>query len=328
MMFSQTLKLWPMALLLPFAQGLSVEISQDFPQGSEVENLALRPSGSVIATVYTFPHIYEVDVVEYSTPQLLHTFHNTSGACGIAASSEPDVYYVLTGNFSFETLGPAPGSYAIHRLSFDKCGQPIVKELATLGDISQPNGMIAVPNTPYVLIADSREGYVYRLNIKTLQLDTYFDHPLLKPKPTQGVVFDVNGVKLSKGFLYFSNTNQQIVARISASGTELRLEGSPEIVASQTPVDDFVVNDLTGDVYVAEQDPVNGLGFVSSSAYGSVPKTIVGGPNSTSLLGPTAAIWAKGAMGRSLIVSVTGGFAQFVTENYTGGGKLAVVHLE
>ena len=90
--------------------------------GSEVENLALRPSGSAIATVYTFPHIYEVDVAEYSTPKLLHTFYNTSGACGIAASSEPDVYFVLTSNFSFETLSPVPGSYAIHRLSFDKGG--------------------------------------------------------------------------------------------------------------------------------------------------------------------------------------------------------------
>lgn len=117
MMFSQLLKLGPMALLLPSAQGLSVEISQDFPLGSEVENLVLRPSGSVIATVYTFPHIYEVDVVEYSTPKLLHTFRNTSGACGIAASSEPDVYYILTGNFTFEDLSPVAGSYAMHRLS-------------------------------------------------------------------------------------------------------------------------------------------------------------------------------------------------------------------
>lgn len=318
--------LWHAILLFPAVQGLSVEITADFPLGPEVENLALRPSGSALATVYTFPHIYEVDVAEYSIPRLLHTFHDTNGACGITASSEPDVYFVLTGNFSFETFNPEPESYAIHRLSFDKCGKAVVKELSPLA-IAQPNGMINVPNTPFVLIADSRGGFVYRFNIETLQLTTYFDDPLLKPKPIQGVVFGVNGVKLSNGFLYFSNTNRQIVARIKATGTEKRLEGSPDIVAVRTPVDDFTVDDITGDIYIAQQGAASGLGFVSRVAYGSQPKTIVGGPNSTTLLDPTAAIWAKDAMGKTLIVSVTGGFEQFVTADYTGGAKLTVVHL-
>lgn len=326
-MFLSIFRFWPVVLLFPAVQGLSVEITQDFPLGSEVENLALRPSGSALATVYTLPHIYEVDVPEYSTPKLLHTFHNTSGACGIAASSEPDVYFVLTGNFSFQNFSPVPGSYAIHRLSFSKRGKPIVKELAPLGDISQPNGMIAVPNTPYVLIADTRGGYVYRFNTETLRLTTYFDDPLLKPNLTQDAVFGVNGVKLSKGFLYFSNSNQQIVARIKASGKESRLEGSPEVVALQTPVDDFIVDDITGDLYVTEQGAINGLGLVRRNAYGSKPKTIVGGPGSTTLLAPTAAIWAKKAVGRTLIVSVTGGFEQFITQDYTGGARLAVIHL-
>ncbi|KAH7111188.1 hypothetical protein EDB81DRAFT_671530 [Dactylonectria macrodidyma] len=327
-MYPSIFRFWPAVLLFPAVLGLSVEITQDFPLGSEVENLALRPSGSALATVYTFPHIYEVDVSEYSTPKLLHTFHNTSGACGIAASSEPDVYFVLTGNFSFHTFSPVPGSYAIHRLSFSKRGKATVKQLAPLGDISQPNGMIAVPNSPYVLIADTRGGYVYRFNTETLQLTTYFDDLLLKPKPTQGSgVFGVNGVKLWKGFLYFSNSNQQIVARIKASGKESRLEGCPEVVALQTPVDDFIVDDITGDLYVTEQGAINGLGLVRRNAYGSKPKTIVGGPGSTTLLAPTAAIWAKEAVGRTLIVSVTGGFKQFVTQDYTGGARLAVVHL-
>jgi hypothetical protein len=187
--------------------------------------------------------------------------------------------------------------------------------------------MIHVPDTPYVLIADSRGGFVYRFDTETLQLTIYFDNPLLKPAPINGIVFGVNGLKLSRGYLYFSNTNQQIVARIKASGREVHLEGDPEIVALHTPVDDFIVNDLNGDVYIAEQDPINGIGFLSHDCYGSEPTTSVGGPNSTALLGPTAAIWAKGAEGQTLIVSVTGGFEQFVTKNFTGGGKLATVHL-
>ncbi|PVH91034.1 hypothetical protein DM02DRAFT_546593 [Periconia macrospinosa] len=327
-MSAHTLRFWLVAILLPAVHGLLIEAGRDFPLGSEVENLALRPSGSVLATVYTSPHIYEVMHSPDSTPRLLHVFQNTTGACGIAESSTPDVFFVVTGNFSFQTPGPTPGSYAIHRLAFEKCGRPIVEEIAALGTIAQPNGMTAVPNTPYVLIADSYGGFVYRFNTETLQLTTYFDHPLLKPQPVAGILFGVNGVKLSRGHLYFSNSNQQIVARIKATGTEVALDGGPEIVAISTPADDFIINDLNGDVYIAQSEPVNGIGFVSKEAYGSAPITIAGGPNSTALLGPTAAIWAKGAVGQTLIVSVTGGFEQFFTKNYTGGGKVAIVHLE
>jgi hypothetical protein len=326
-MFACTLSFWLMAILLRTIQGLRIDSSGYFPLGSEVENLSQRPSGSVLATVYTFPHLYEVAPGPNSIPKLLHVFPNTTGACGIAESSTPDVFLVLTGNFSFDT-GPAPGSYAIHRLSFDTCGKPIVKELAALGTTVQPNGMTAVPCSPYVLIADSVGGFVYRFNTNTLQLTTYFDHPLLKPQPVNGITFGVNGVKLSRGYLYFSNTNQQIVARIRATGTEKVLEGHPEIVASPTPADDFIVNDLNGDIYIAESEPLSGIGFVSNDAYGSAPIIIAGGPNSTDLVGPTAATWAKGAVGRTLLVSVTGGFEQFVTKNFTGGGKVATVHLE
>ncbi|KAH7000806.1 hypothetical protein EDB80DRAFT_724489 [Ilyonectria destructans] len=187
--------------------------------------------------------------------------------------------------------------------------------------------MIAVPNTPYVLIADSRGGYVYRFNTETLQLTLFFDHPLLKPVPTEGALFGVNGVKLSNGFLYFSNSNQHIVARIKASGKEPRLKGSPEVVALQVPVDDFIVDDTTGDLYITQQGAINGLGLVRRNDYGSKPRTIVGGPGSTTLLAPTAAIWAKEAVGRTLIVSVIGGFEQFQTQNYTGGARLAVIRL-
>jgi hypothetical protein len=139
--------------------------------------------------VYTSPHIYEVMQSPDSTPRLLHVFENTTGTCGIAATSTPDVFFVVTGNFSFESLSPTPRSYAIHRLAFEKCGKPIVEEIAALGTIAQPNGMTAVPNTPYVLIADSYGGFVYRFDTETLQLTTYLDHPVLKPQPVAGIVF-------------------------------------------------------------------------------------------------------------------------------------------
>ena len=235
---------------------------------------------------------------------------------------------MLTGNFSFQTFSPTPGSYAIHRVAFDaECDVPHVKKLADLPDISQPNGIVAVPDSSDVLIADTRGGFLYRFDTTTRKSTVYFDDPLLKPNSTQGILFGVNGVKFSHGYLYFSNTNKQIVARVKASGKEPVLRAKPEVVVTQTSVDDFTVDDRNGDIYTAEQTGVNGVGFVSRDSYGSSPEIIAGGSNSTAILTPTAVILAKGAVGRTLLVSLVGDFMQFITGNFTGGGKIATVHL-
>jgi hypothetical protein len=329
-MISRTISLWVTTLLLGITQSLFVEESQDFPIGSEVENLVLRPSGSVLVVLNTFPGIYEVETTANATPRVVYTFQNAVGTSSIAASSlQPDVYFFISGNFSFQTFSPTPGSYAIHRLSFDEHDKLIAKELASLEAISQPNGMISVPGTPYVLIADTRAGFVYRFDTETLELTTYFDDPLLKPDTTTPPIFGVNGIKLSRGYLYFSNTVKQIVARVKASGKESPLVGTPEIVATPTAIDDFIVNDFNGDLYLAENG-ANALGFVCcDGANGTVPETLFDGPNSTALLSPTAAIWAKGAEGRTLLVSNAGGFIQQVTGvNFTGGAGIKIVHLD
>ena len=314
--------------LLTLAQCLTVSQSGEFTLGSEVENMVLRPSGSVLAVVYTFPHIFEVPVHANATPKLLYTFEDAHGVSSIAKSGiEDDVYFVVTGFFNFTSFTPVPDTYAIHRLYFDACGNAVVEDLAPLDAIQQANGMISVPGTPDVLITDCVGGFIYRFNTDTLELSTYFDDPLLKPQTVQGVTFGVNGIKLSRGDLYFSNTNKELVARLSATGNETTLMGTPQIVATNASFDDFIVNDYNGDLYFA----LNGneaLGFLPADSNETQPEIIYGGQNSTELLSPTAAIWAKGKEGKELIVSISGDFTQFLTGNFTGGGRLVFVDLE
>ncbi|KAG9231347.1 hypothetical protein BJ875DRAFT_469758 [Amylocarpus encephaloides] len=323
-MLLRTISLWLMPLLLGNVQSIRVKVSQEFPKGSEIENMALRPCGSVLANVYTTPTIFEVPVIPNAKPKLIYTFQNAKGVSSIAYSSTPDEYFVVTGNFSFQTFSPTPNSYAIHRLSFDKhTDKPTSRKLAQLDAIAQPNGITHVPNTPYVLIADCRAGFVFRFNPKTLELTKYFDHPLLKPVGDI-VLFGVNGIKLSRGYLYFSNTNQQLVARIKASGKEASLVGNPEVVATGLPVDDFIVDNHNGDLYLTANGDSNTLSVVNKDT-GLTPRILYGGLNSTDLLFPTAAIWAKRAEGQLLIVSNSGDGTQFITEEYTGGGRLNFV---
>lgn len=323
-----------LAVLASVAHGITIEYSRDFPLGSEVENIALRPSGSALVVVNTSPTVWEVKPEPDAEPRLVWEFKNALGASSIAASSKPDEFFIVTGNFSFQELKPAPNSYSIHHLRLDCSGrlrEPPTK-LADLHQMQQPNGMIHVPKSPFVLIADNRAGFVYRFNTETRSLKKYFDHPLLKPDPDpQPIKFGVNGLKLTNGYLYFSSTNQKLIARIPASGLEPGgLQGTPEIVANNTAVDDFVVNETNGDIYITEQPTAEGgrLSVVRGSDYGSEPTTVAGGPDSDAILGPTAAVWAKGKVGRTLLVTVTGGMLQFATGNYTGGHRVAIVHLE
>lgn len=334
-MFPRTICLWATALLPVITHGLKVERSHDFPKGLEIENMALRPSGSVLTISYASePHLFDVPVAANVTPKLIYTFQNATGASSIAKwglPSDTEAYVVVTGNFSFQTFAPTPDSYAIGFVNIYPDGLVKYTKLAQLPQVSQANGMISVPGTSYVLIADCRAGFIWLFDTSTTQLTKYFDHPLLKTLNSSApVLFGVNGIKLARGYLYFSNTNQQIVARIPVPSPNMpfspSLTGDPEIVVTQTPIDDFIVNEFNGDIYLAENGG-NALAVVRSGSNSTVPITVLGGGNSTALLSPSAVIWQAGQEGRKLVLTNSGPAEQFVTQNFTGGGRLTFVDL-
>ena len=160
-----------------------------------------------------------------------------------------------------------------------------------------------------------------------LKLTTYFNYLLLKLK-LNNIRFEVNSIKLSRRQLYFSSTNQQLVGWIKATCAKAALTNvSLKIIATSILIDDFIVNDLSSDIYIVKFNLLNKIRFVSKDAYGFIPVIIASGPNTTALLGPTAAVQAKGAVGKTLLILAIGGFQQFFTGNYTRGGKVAVVYL-
>jgi hypothetical protein len=303
---------------------LPVEVIHEFPNGTWIENLVVRPSGSILANAFSIPVIYEVTIDQNPHVNTIHTFPNATGVSGIAESWSPNLYFAVAGNFSFANFSSIPGSSTIYRIEFDEhTDEAEVTGLARLPTLIMPNGIITIPRTPYVLITDSIAGIIYRFDTETNDLTTYLDHPLLKPSGTF-LQTGVNGIKLSRQHLYFSNTDQELIARVPVSGWNAKPHGEPEIVASQTLADDFIVNDENGDVFIAENGD-NELGFLSHNTYGnaSVPETLVGSVNSTVLAGPTAARWAKGEEGRTLIVTTTGGLLGYLAGGtHVVGGRI------
>lgn len=304
----------------------SVKIIHEFPKGTWIENIALRPSGSVLAADLTTPNIYEVPLDGTSDPKLLHTFANATGVSGIAAASDGS-YLLVTGKLSLTNFSAFPGTYAIHRLRFDECTDAAeVSFTGAIPSVIQPNGIVSIPNTPYLVIADSVAGKAYRYDTEAHTLTVYLDHQLLKPSGTS-LKQGVNGVKFSLGYFYFSNTNQEIVGRIRVSGLDYSPEGEPEVVGSQTSVDDFIVDDRTGDVYVAENG-LNELGFIDTQAKSTIPSVLAGSPNSTQLAGPTSAQWVRGQEGKRLIMATTGGLLGYLNGSHTVGGTISLIDLD
>lgn len=78
-----------------------------FPNGTWLENLAVRSSGQILTTVLSSPDLYQVDPTGSHCPTLVHHFPNVLGLLGIAEIRQ-DVFAVAAGNYSTQT-GNTPG---------------------------------------------------------------------------------------------------------------------------------------------------------------------------------------------------------------------------
>lgn len=303
-----------------------VKVIHEFPNGTWIENMAIRPSGSVLAVDMSAPNIYDVSLDGTHEAKLIHTFSGKTSVSGIA-KIEDDNYLVVAGNFTFTPFSSEPGTYSVYHLGIsERSGQASISLIGDLPSLTQPNGILAIPNTKYLLIADSILGKVYRYDTTTRELTVYLDHPLLKPAGTN-LQAGVNGIKFSHGYFYFSNTNQEIVARILVTGSDYMPLGEPELVASQTLVDDFIVDDCNGDLFLAENG-LNSLAFLPAKDHGTVPEVVAGAPNSTELAGPTAVVWTRSGGRRNLVVSSTGGLLGYLQGKHTIGGRISLVYID
>jgi hypothetical protein len=87
-----------------------------FPNGTFVENLAVRSNGQILATLLSVPELYQVDPIGGRHPQLIHRFPMVTGLTGIT-EVEKDVFVVIAGNWSLKTFASTPGLYSMNWLT-------------------------------------------------------------------------------------------------------------------------------------------------------------------------------------------------------------------
>lgn len=264
----------------------------NFTSYVDIENTNLRPNGQVLMTTFTNASLYTLDPASSSpTAELVASFAPSTALTGLAS----------VGNDKFAVIGGVRGSYmytneTLYTCDFGAGSEPAIEVAATLPDALMLNGMASLPQNPdVVLIADSRVGAVWRVNTTDGNVAIAYQGDLLLPPDNATVPIGINGLKISNGYVYFTNTAKNLFARIAVTDDGV-MHGEVETVAilvsgeEEYDWDDFVI-DASGEIAYMAQSP-NAIGRVII-ATGEMDVVVGVGNDATSLLGPTSVTLAE-----------------------------------
>lgn len=258
----------------------------NFTSYVDIENTHLRPNGQLLMTTFTNASLYTLDPTSSNpTAELVASLAPSTALTGIAS----------VGNDKFAVIGGVRGSYAytnetVYTCDFSAGSEPAIEVVATLPDAVMLNGMDSLPENPdIVLIADSRVGAVWRVNTTDGNVAMAYQGDLLLPPENATVPIGINGLKVSNGYVYFTNTAKNLFARIAVTDDGV-VHGEVETVAEEDyDWDDFVI-DSSGEIAYMAQSP-NAVGRVIIGT--GEMDVVFGGGNDTSLIGPTSVTLAE-----------------------------------
>lgn len=312
--------------LLPLTVALlSTRQIHQFPLGTWVENLAVRPTGGILATILTAPDLYLINPLSNPpTATLVHTFTTALWAAGIT-ETKPDTFYVIVANGTIpKGIPPAPGSNRLFKVHFPSpdAQQPEVSLAATLPDAVTLNGITTL-NPATVLSADSTKGVVWATNVLTGVSHVVISDPLMA---SVGGKLGVNGIKVFNGCtLFFTNSAQNIFAKIAIDPVDGTPVGPPATVvttaAPGTSFDDFVL-DFFGHAFVAT---AAGNTVVEVKRNGR-QVVLAGDLNSTEIAEPTSVQFGRTDHDRGVLyVTTAGGLGAPVDGTGRVGGQIVAV---
>lgn len=214
------------------AQAPRVEPLARFPSGTFLENLVVRPDGTVLFTNYFARRIEARSPVAAGTwaEVPLHPVSLAMLDGGAVA---------LAGHGAVFTAGPAAlrGSGAV--LVLDAQGRP--QRRLPLPEAIFPNGMlVAAPGL--ALVVDSALGRIWAVPLDGAPPRVWLDDPALAGDPGRPALPGVNGIKRSADgrTLLLSNSASRMLLRLGLDGAG-QPDGAPAPVARFPGIDDFWV---------------------------------------------------------------------------------------
>ena len=291
------------------------------PNGTWLENLAVRADGSILATVLTKPELWLVQP-DPSNPnaQLIHSFDAHTGLTGITETF-PNTFEVVASNFTMVPPACIAGSSRIYRVSFPRNNNDTKPKVSLTShsphDIGLPNGLLRL-NKHTLLLADSIKGVIWAIDTITRTSRIVIQDPLLRPMNGS---LGVNGLKLHGCNLFFTNEAQSLFGQFEIDTRSGIPKSAARMIAHNKSIaaadfDDFALSPEGCFAYVTAY---GGNNVVKIDVATGVGEIIAGGNNSSQVLQPTAAAFGRNGGEGTLFVTTAGGVG--------GGGRLLAIHV-
>ncbi|RDL30999.1 uncharacterized protein BP5553_09788 [Venustampulla echinocandica] len=327
----------------PFSQVLSHPAPQDaavrtvyqFPNLTSLENIAVRSNGQLLVAVISSAELYQVDPFNNKGASLVHRFPGALSTLGIA-EVEPDIFAIIVANYTpgVPTVNGSGSIWRVDLRSFkcsdngDVTSQPTVTKIASIPESLLPNGLaLLAPGSPYILVADSGLGAVWRVNFHTGEYVKTLSHPLMLPSPEVDLKIGINGVHIFRSTLYFTNTvlDGGFFAKVPIHlfGPNAGTAAGDYVVVSKNGFGDDFVMDKNGNAYIA-QNVKSGVQLVTPDGKFSV---IAGNENSTALAGDAALQFGRTTRDKNVLYVVTSGNSGILLPGLPEGGKVVAIDI-
>ena len=288
------------------------------------ENLAIRKTGEVLVTSVASSLLYQISPNASYLPVPVAGIPNFTGILGIA-ELQTDLFYVVSSNLTGTACSNAVWEIDLRNSTVTPSGDAshqaqasLIKELCTA---RQLNGLttLSTNDTSNLLISDSANGTVYKLNVKTGDYNIVLEEPEFDPLDT-GISVGINGIHVHDEALYFTSLDQGLFARIPISLETGCATGAVEILATNiTYGDDFTISPQGSHAWIATNGPNE---IVEVDIANKTQRIAASSP----FLGSASSV-AFGYWQSERILYVTGGLAVGVSSNNTRG-HLAAVRLD
>ncbi|TVY64179.1 hypothetical protein LSUE1_G008205, partial [Lachnellula suecica] len=296
-----------------------------FPTGTFLENLAVRPNGTLLLSSMNTGEIFFLDP-HHASPQstvlLLHSFNAASSQEPVSTSESaygnsytaealvedpntPDVFYTFSG------IHTRPNTWSIFSLDLRNFSPSdptriTVTKVAPVPTATWLNGGTMLPSG-ILLIAESNQGQILSYNLNTRTLGVWLDHDLLGRVTGRPEWPGVNGLQYFRGSVFATVSDRAILVKMAVTPDGAYEEGSLEVVAEDITGDDLAF-DERGNVYVAT-NPAQSVMKLSGIGGGKLGlrETVIGGEGVAETAGPTAVAFGRGVDAESIYVTTTGG---------------------
>ncbi|KAF4440780.1 hypothetical protein FACUT_3208 [Fusarium acutatum] len=219
--------------------------------GVRIENVASRSNGDLLLSTMGGSKLYSVNPYKSpSTPEVIAQIEGVNSLFGITEVGD-DVFALATGNDTGQQFQNNTMKLSLLKFNDGQLSVDTVFEESKYGPV---NGILALPHHKHVILsADSVRGEILRIDTTTGKIRVAIKDEEFTPSADGPYGLGVNGIKIFKNHLYFTNTARQTFGRMKIDKLGNKV-GHVEIIyrlekGSPSAPDDFAM-DKNGNAYV------------------------------------------------------------------------------